>query len=79
MGISLRKGPIWEPGGLSFTWTFWEKWKKHIWVPFLDPKDIKILSLFPSGILIKEQDCPELISDYGEQRTRLQDLGASGP
>jgi len=29
--------------------------KKYIWVHFLDPEDIKILSLGPSGTLIKEQ------------------------
>jgi hypothetical protein len=33
-----------EPGGGSFAGTF-ERKGKYIWVPFLDPEDIKILSL----------------------------------
>jgi len=53
--------------------------EKYIWVPFLDPKAIKILSLRPSGTLVKEQGSTELISDYGAQMTRLWNLGASGP
>jgi len=43
----------------------------YILIPFLDPEDIKILNLGPSGISVKEQGCPELISDYGAQRVRL--------
>jgi len=41
---------------------------KYIWVPFLDPEDIKILSLGAIWNLVKGQDSPELISDYGVQR-----------
>jgi hypothetical protein len=33
-----------ETGGGSFTGTF-ERQEKYIWVPFLDPEDIKILNL----------------------------------
>ena len=33
----------------------------------------------PYGTLVKGQGSPELISDYGAQRTRLQGLGASVP
>ena len=43
-GISLHRGPIREPGGDSLTGTF-ERKGLYIWVPFLDPEDIKILSL----------------------------------
>jgi hypothetical protein len=42
-----------------------------IWVPFLDPGDIKILSLGAIWTSVKVQGFPELISDYGAQRTRL--------
>jgi hypothetical protein len=45
--------------------------RKYIWVPFLDPEDIKILSLGPTGTLVKVQGSPELISDYGAQRAHL--------
>jgi hypothetical protein len=41
-----------------------------MWVPFLDPEDIKILSWGwggASGTLVKGQGCPELITDYGSQ------------
>jgi len=41
----------------------------------LDPEDIKILSL---GAIWNFGKSLELISDYGAQRARLQDLGASG-
>jgi len=44
MGISLYRGPTGKPGGDSLAGTFGRKgW--YIWVPFLDPEDIKILSL----------------------------------
>ena len=43
----------------------------YIWVPFLDPEDIKILNLGPSGTLVKGQGCPQLISDYGVKRACL--------
>jgi len=45
-----------------------EKKSTYIWFPFLDPEAIKILSLGPSGTLVKEQGSPELILDYGAQR-----------
>ena len=56
-----------------------ERIGKYIWVPFLDPEDIKILSLRPPGTLANGQGSPELISDYGARRTHLYGLGASGP
>jgi len=40
----LHRGPVGEPEGGSFAGTF-ERKEKHIWVPFLDPETIKILSL----------------------------------
>ena len=40
-----------------------ERKEKYIWVPFLDPEDIKILSLRASGTLIKEKGSPYLILD----------------
>jgi hypothetical protein len=40
MGVSLYRGPVGEPGEGSF-----ERKEKYIWVPFLDPEAIKILSL----------------------------------
>jgi hypothetical protein len=45
--------------------------KKYIWVPFLDPEDIKILSLGATWNFIKEQGSPELILDYGVQKALL--------
>jgi len=45
----------------------------------LDLEDIKSLSLGAIWNLSKEQGSPELISDYGTQRTCLYSLGASGP
>jgi hypothetical protein len=45
--------------------------KKCIWVPFMDPEDIKILSLGAIWNLEKEQGSPELILDYGAQTGRL--------
>jgi len=56
-----------------------ERIGKYIWVPFLDPEDIKILSLRPPGTLVNGQGSRELISDYGARRTHLYGLGASGP
>ena len=44
MGLHLHRGPVGEPGGGSFAGTF-ERNEKCIWVPFLDPEVIKILSL----------------------------------
>ena len=43
-GISLRGYPIGEPGGDFLAGTF-ERKGYNIWVPFLDPADVKILSL----------------------------------
>ena len=40
----LYRVPVWEPGGGSFSGTC-ERKEKYIWVPFLDPKVIKILNL----------------------------------
>jgi hypothetical protein len=34
---------------------FWRKKKKYIWVPFLDPEDIRILSPGAIWNLVKEQ------------------------
>ena len=45
--------------------------KKYIWVPFLDPEDIKILSQGAFWNLVKEQGPPELIPDYGAKRACL--------
>jgi hypothetical protein len=44
LSLSLHRGPVGEPGGGTFTGTF-ERKEKYIWVPFLDPGAIKILSL----------------------------------
>ena len=44
MGISLHRGPTGEPEGDSLAGTF-ERKGYYIWVPFLDPENIKILSL----------------------------------
>jgi hypothetical protein len=45
-----------------------ERKEKYNWVPFLDPEDIKILSLGASGTLVKEEAFPWLILGYGAQR-----------
>jgi hypothetical protein len=42
--------------------------EKYIWVPFMDPEDIKILSLGAIWNLVKEQGSPKLILDYGHKR-----------
>jgi hypothetical protein len=42
--LSLHRGPVGEPGGGLFAGTF-ERQEKCIWVPFLDPEAITILSL----------------------------------
>jgi len=41
---SLHRGPVGEPGEGSFAGTF-ERKEKYIWIPFLEPEAIKILSL----------------------------------
>jgi len=43
-GITFHRGPTGEPGGDLLPGLFKRK-GKYIWVPFLDPEDIKILSL----------------------------------
>jgi hypothetical protein len=43
-GLPLQRGPVGYPGGCSFAGTF-ERTEKYIWVPFLDPQAIEILSL----------------------------------
>jgi hypothetical protein len=44
-GLPPPRGPVGEPGGGSFAGTFERKEKyTYIWVPFLDPEIIKILS-----------------------------------
>jgi hypothetical protein len=48
-----------------------ERKGKCICVPFLDPEDIKNLSLGTIGTVIKGQGSPELISDYGAKRASL--------
>ena len=70
MGFPLHRGPVGEPGGGSFARTF-ERKEKYIWVLFLDPEAIKILSQGPSGTLVKKQGSPELLLDYTAQRARL--------
>jgi hypothetical protein len=50
----------------------------RIWVPFLDPEDIKRLSLVAIWNFSKEQGCTELISDYGAQRARYIRPGCIG-
>jgi hypothetical protein len=42
--LPLHRGPVGETGGGSFAGNF-ERKEKYIWVPFLDPEVIKILSL----------------------------------
>jgi hypothetical protein len=44
VGISLDRGPVGEPGGDLLAWTL-ERTGEYIWVPFLDPADIRILRL----------------------------------
>jgi len=44
MGLPLYRVSVGEPGGGSFARTF-ERNEKYIWVPFLDPEVIEILSL----------------------------------
>ena len=46
---------------------------RHVYLGFffLDPEDIKNISMGPSGTLAKEQSSPELVSDYGAQRARF--------
>jgi hypothetical protein len=69
--VSLSIGALLENiEGVPFAGTF-ERKEKYIWVPLLDPQAIKILSLGPSGSIVKEQGSPELILDYGAQRARL--------
>jgi len=60
-------GPVAEPEGDLFAQTF-ERKEKCIWVPFLDTEAINILSLRPSGTLVKEQASPEFILDNGAKR-----------
>jgi hypothetical protein len=43
-GLPLHRGRVGESGGGSLAGTF-ERKEKYIWVPFLDPEDIEILSL----------------------------------
>ena len=45
MGLSLYRGLVGKPGEGLFARTF-ERQEKYIWVPFLDPETIKILSLW---------------------------------
>jgi hypothetical protein len=71
MGLPFHRGPVGEPGGGSFAGIFLSEKKKYNWVPFMDPEDIKILSLGAIWNLEKEQGSPELILDYGAQRGRL--------
>ena len=56
--------------GVRLTGLLREK-KKHIWIPFMDPEDIMILSLRTIWNLVKKQGYPELIVDYGAQSGRL--------
>jgi hypothetical protein len=41
MGSSLRRGPVGEPGGGSFTGTFERERKCISGFVFLDPEDVK--------------------------------------
>jgi len=43
MGLPLHRGPVGEPGGSSPGLLRGKK--IYIWVPFLDPESIKVLSL----------------------------------
>jgi hypothetical protein len=56
--------------GVHLPGTF-ERKEKYIWVPFLVPEAIKILSLEAIWNLIKGQGSPELILEYGAQRACL--------
>jgi hypothetical protein len=47
------------------------KKKMYIWVPFLDLEDITFLSPGAIWNFNKGTGSPELILDYGAQRTRL--------
>jgi len=69
--VSLFTGaPLGNLEGIRLLGLFERKgW--HIWVPFLDPEDIKILSKVASGTSVKGQGSPELISDYGAHRACL--------
>jgi hypothetical protein len=60
--VSLHRGSVGEPGAYLLAGTFWIG---------KDPEDILILIWGPSGILVKGQGSPELISDYGVQRACL--------
>ena len=68
-GSSLPRGPFGEPGGGSFTGTFEKKRECISGFLFIDPDDIKSC---PGALFYfsKEQGAPELVSDYGVQRTR---------
>jgi len=66
--VSLSLGaPLGNLEGIRLLGLF-EKKMIDIRVPILDPEDIKILSLGPSGTLVKGQGSPELILDYGAKR-----------
>jgi len=69
--VSLSIGsPLGNLEGIRLPGLF-ERKRKCIWVPFLDPEDIKILSLGPPGTFVNGQGCPKLISDYGARRVHL--------
>jgi len=71
MGITLHRAPTGEPGRGSSAGIFERKEKKYIWVSFLTQRTLRFYVWGPSGTLAKEQGPPELISDYGAQRTCL--------
>jgi hypothetical protein len=71
MGSSVRRAPVEEPGGCSFAGTLERRKKSISGSLFLDPEDIKGLSLGAIWNFSKEQGSPELISDYGTQRACL--------
>jgi hypothetical protein len=48
-----------------------ERKREYIRVPFLDPEDIRILSVVAIWNFVKGQSSHELISDYGAQRACL--------
>jgi hypothetical protein len=53
LGLSLHRGPAGELGGGLFAGTF-ERKGKYIWVLFLDPEAIKVLSVGAIWIFSKE-------------------------
>ena len=64
-GYLSPQGPRWGTLRLFVCRDFWEKIKFSLGSFFLDPEDIKILSLGAIWNFSKEQGSTEMISDYG--------------